>query len=283
MRSRSIHTVLRLILSTLILALFGLAAAAPASAAITVTPNAWNVIGLDSNTPAFGPNRFPVGARVCGGTSGATTTADFTWDTGGTDNGTYIYLRPGSANPVSITFGADGCADVYFEAEVAKDANAFDKTRRYYITAGGASTPRPRELYVEHLVSQSRNYITTVELNGASIPAGGSMNLMVGETYIIKLYGGTAPSGYEQFEAFINFPNTIFQVLSVSTNYSANSSPYVSSVGHKYLYADACGWENDPNSHTIVRARAAITRQAAVMWSRRTRSRYSAGAGPARA
>lgn len=35
---------------------------APA-AALTVTPNTWNVVGLDSNTPLFGPNRFPVGAK----------------------------------------------------------------------------------------------------------------------------------------------------------------------------------------------------------------------------
>ena len=220
------------------------------AAALTVAPSTWNIVGLDSNTPAFGPNRFPVGAKVCGGIPGASDTASFSWDAGGTnpDNGTYIYLRPGSANPVTITFGADGCADAYFEVEVAKDANAFDLTRRYHITAGGVSTSTPRELYVEHLVSQARNYITNVKLNGASVPAGGAMNLMVGNTYTIELYGGTATQGYSQFEEFINFPNTVFQVLSVTTSYSANDSPYVSTLDHKYLYADACGWENDPNS-----------------------------------
>lgn len=218
------------------------------SYALTLTPNTWNIIGLDSNSPATGPNRFPVGAKVCGGTPGANQVVTFNWDTGGTDNGTYIYLRPGSANPITITFGADGCADAFFEVEVAKNSLAFDKTRRYYISAGSDTTPRPRELYVEHLVSQARNYITDVKLNGVSIPAGGSMNLMVGNTYTIQLYGGTATQGYNQFEMFINFSNTIFQILSVSTNYSANTSPYVSTTNHKYLYADACLWENDPNS-----------------------------------
>lgn len=218
------------------------------SYALTITPNSWNITGLDSNSPATGPNHFPVGAKICGGTPGANQVVNFHWDTGGTDNGTYIYLRPGSANPVTITFGADGCADAFFEVEVAKNALAFDKTRRYYITAGTDSSPRPRELYVERLVSQSRNYVTDVRLNGVSIPAGGAMNLMVGNTYTIELYGGTATQGYNQFEMFINFSNTIFQILSVSTNYSANNSPYVSTTGHKYLYADACKWENDPNS-----------------------------------
>lgn len=218
------------------------------SFALTITPSTWNVVGLDSNSPASGPYRFPVGAKICGGTPGNSVTADFHWDTGGTDNGTYIYLRPGSLSSVNVTFGADGCADAFFEIEIAKNAAAFDKTRRYYITAGSDTSPRPRELYVEHLVSQSRNYITDVKLDGVSIPAGGAMNLMVGNTYTIQLTGGTAPQGYEQFEMFINFPNTIFQILSVSTNYSANTSPYVSTTGHKYLYADACWWENDPNS-----------------------------------
>ena len=43
--------------------------------------------------------------------------------------------------------------------------------------------------------------------------------------------------------AFINFPNIIFQVLSVATTYTAP----VGGTGDK-LYGDACTWENDPNS-----------------------------------
>jgi hypothetical protein len=100
---------------------------------------------------------------------------------------------------------------------------------------------------VEHLISQSRNYITNVRLNGSSVPAGGYMNLVVGESYTIELYGGTATQGYNQFEEFINFSNTIFLINSVSTTYSADDSPYVSNPDDK-LYADACLWENDPDS-----------------------------------
>lgn len=233
--------------------LFSLLFSAPASAAVTsVTPSTWNVIGLDSNDVNSGPNRFPVGAKVCGGTSGSSDTASFTWDTGGTDNGTYIYLRTGSANPVTITFGADGCADAYFEVEVARNSSAYDKTRRYHITAGGISTPTPREIYVEHLVSQSRNAVTSMEFGTSlaslqSVAAGGSMNLLVGNTYYIKMHAYTATQGYEQLESFVNFPNTVFQVLSVSTTYTADSSSYVSSPNDK-LYGDGCSWENDPNN-----------------------------------
>ena len=216
--------------------------------ALSVKPATWNVIGLDSNSPASGPNHFPVGAKVCGGIQGQTVTANFHWDTGGNDNGTYIYLRPGTSSSVNISFGPDGCADAFFEVEISKTSAAFGKTRRYYISVGSDTTPRPRELFVERLISQGRNYVTNIELNGLSVPPGGAMNLVVGNTYTLKLYGGTATQGYNQFEMFINLSNTIFQILSVSTNYSANNSPYVSTTGHKYLYADACLWEGDPNS-----------------------------------
>jgi hypothetical protein len=237
---------------SLFFALLGLTVAAPAAAVYTVTPETWNIIGLDSNTPASGPNHFPVGARVCGGTPGASDTATLTWDTGGTDSGTYIYLRAGSANPVSFTFGAGGCADAYFEIEVNQTTLAYDQTRRYHITAGGVSTPTPRELYVEHLVSQARNGVTDIKLNGVSVAAGGSMNMVVGNTYTIELDAFTATQGYSQLESFINFSNVVFQILSVNTTYSVvsvgNSGGVVSP--NSYLYSNACLWDNDPNSPT---------------------------------
>src|SRR5687768_1503802 len=60
---------------------------------LTVTPLTWNIVGLDSNNPATGPNRFPVGARVCnaGAIGFNDVTAVFTWDS----LNQYINLRPG--------------------------------------------------------------------------------------------------------------------------------------------------------------------------------------------
>ena len=81
----------------------------------------------------------------------------------------------------------------------------------------------------------------------AVVSPGGAMTLMVGNTYYIQLVGFTATQGYEQLESFLNFPNTIFQILSVSTDYSADTSGTVSDPNDK-AYGDACTWENDPNS-----------------------------------
>ncbi len=234
-----------------------------AAPTLTITPITWNIIGLDSNAPASGPYLFPVGVRVCA--AGATTTTiRFNWDNANT---AYINLRTGTSATQTLTFTAAGCQDAYFEVQVSQVAGAFDQTRPYHITAenpGGidlVSTPTPRELFVEHLISQNRNAITDIKLDGTSVAPGGTMTLMVGQTYTIDLVGGTATQGYNQFESFINFNNTIFQIVSktvntsdgVLTDYSANNAPTIGGgtapvTDYQGLYANACIWDNNPTS-----------------------------------
>ncbi|MDE3087943.1 MAG: DUF11 domain-containing protein, partial [Chloroflexota bacterium] len=220
-----------------------------AAATLTVTPITWNVIGLDSNSPTSGPYRFPIGARVCSSVATTNVVVNWVWDSSNAN----INLRPGSLSSITIaSITAGGCSDAYFEGEVTQVAGAYDTTRRYHITAtdssGTASTPTPRELYVEHLISQNRNGITDVKLNGTSIPAGGTMTLMVGNTYTVELDGFTATQGYNQLESFINFPNTIFQTLAVSTTYTADSNTTNVPNPNDKLYANACTWDSDPGS-----------------------------------
>jgi uncharacterized repeat protein (TIGR01451 family) len=233
-----------------------------AAAELEVTPITWNIVGLDSNDVNSGPNHFPVGVRISntGDAAATTVVADFVWDdglgvfTGDPLDDDYINLRPGTLSTINFMspIAAGSFVDAYFEAEVTRDSGAYDNTREYHIdvTADGpitASSPIPRELFVEHLISQARNGVWTVRLDGVDIPDGGTMNMVVGSTYTITLGGSTATQGYNQLEAFITMPNTIFQVLSVSTLYSANDSPYVPNPNNK-LYADACGWDPDLSS-----------------------------------
>ena len=233
-----------------------------AASSLTVTPITWDVVGLDSNDPVnSGPENFPVGVRVCN-PAGSTTSvnavqANFVW----TSSNANIILRPGSLNPIvpspAINLAPGQCTDFYFEISVDRDAAPYDQFRRYRIDVSGtdsgtstavtASSPTPRQIFVEHLVSQSRNAVTDVQLDGISIPAGGSMNLLIGNTYEIKLIGSTATNGYEQIESFINFPNTIFQILSVATTYTAKPTPVPDPIlWANRLYADGCGWVNNP-------------------------------------
>lgn len=242
-------------ITTFLFISLGLFSPASASSNLTITPITWNVIGLDSNNVAVGPNNFPVGARVCNSGAPVTNlTATFYWDDGNDlfSGDPYINLRAGSLSTISLTsLDTGACHDFYFEATVTRNSSAYNRTRRYHITVtadGGISltTPRPRELFVERLISQNRNATNAIKLDGVSIPAGGSMNLMVGNTYTITLVASTATNGYEQIESFINFPNTIFKINQVATTYSANGGTD-SSAADK-LYANGCNWENDPNS-----------------------------------
>jgi hypothetical protein len=250
--------VLALVAGAVVLSLLGAPSfTASAQPVLTILPGTsadssftFNVIGLDSNDVNAGPNNFPVGARVCntGDAPATNVVADFIWDS----SNAFIGLRPGSLDPITVASLAAGeCTDFYFEVTVTRNAAAYDTTRSFHIEVtsdetGPLSTPMPRQLYVEHLVSQSRNSTTDVLLDGVSIPAGGNLSLVVGNTYTIELVASTATNGYEQIETFINFPNTIFQINSVVTSYSANggTDPQAPSK----LYADGCDWDNDPNS-----------------------------------
>ena len=172
---------------------------------LTVTPITWDVVGLDSNNVAVGPNNFPVGVRVCNTspTDDATNvTATFEWDDGLNKftGDAFMNLRAGSLDVITNPgiLGPGSCTDFYFEATVTRDGppdpKSYDKTRRYHINiisdeGVSSSTPQPRELYVEYLISQSRNSTTDIRLDGASIAPGGTMVLMVGSTYDITLYG----------------------------------------------------------------------------------------------
>ena len=224
-----------------------------AAPTLTVTPLTFNVVGLDSNNTSVGPNLYPVGARVCNtGTTDATNlTSQFNWVDSA--NSTYIYLNPASdpAYTTGITLAAGACKDYYYEIEIARTSSSYDKTRRYTISFnadGGVTgvTPTPREIYVEHLVSQNRNSVTDIQVDGHSYLPGETITLQVGNTYNIKLVGKTA-TGYNELESYIGMTNTVFRINSVYSTYGTVSlAPSNSTL----LYADSCGWDNDPTSPT---------------------------------
>ncbi|MBK6750325.1 MAG: carboxypeptidase regulatory-like domain-containing protein [Pyrinomonadaceae bacterium] len=214
---------------------------------LTITPITWGVVGLDSNNLTVGPNHFPVGARVCntGGDPAVNVASTFVWDTANA----LINLRTGSSSSLALaSLAAGSCTDFYYEIEITRNAAAYNTTRGFHITAtadtlGVISTPTPREIFVEKLVSQNRNSVNSIKLNGATIPFGGTMNMVVGNTYTIELNASTATNGYEQIESFINLPNVIFQTLGVTSTYTAPTGY----TGTK-LYEDACGWDPVPTS-----------------------------------
>src|SRR6266404_7087064 len=235
LRNRLSTIFMRLFLMSLVLGVWGVQRA---YAGLTVTPTSWNVVGLDSNNTSTGPNTFEIGARVCntGGTAVTNIVGDFVWDS------TNIYLNLSGASTLSISsLAAGACADLYYPVTVTRTSLAYNATRRYHIavSATGISTittPTPRELYVEHLISQNRNSVQSIS---------GPTTVYVGQTYNYTVNASTATQGYEQLEAFLNLSNVIFQVLAISTTYTSPAG----GTNDKF-YADACGWDNNPLSGT---------------------------------
>jgi hypothetical protein len=214
------------------------AASAQAAATLTVTRITWNVVGLDSNKVSTGPNQFPVGMRVCntGSSAASNTTATFTWDS----TNQYISLLEAPTSSVG-TLAAGACADVYWTAVITRNAAAYNTARQYHVTVSAdstasVSTPTPRELFVEHLVSQNRNSVTNIT---------GPTTVRVGTRITEVLNASTATNGYEQLTAASLWPTSMFRVVSTSTTYTAPSGGT-----NDKLYADACGWDPVPTSGT---------------------------------
>ena len=210
-----------------------------AYAAVTITPTSWNVIGLDSNNPSTGPDTYQIGARICntGGTAVTNIVGTFVWDSSNS------FINLSGANPISIASlnGGGACTDIYFPVTITRTSSAYNTKRGYHITVSGTgfstvSTPTPREIYVEKIISQNRNSVNSIV---------GPTTVYVGSTYNYTVNASTATQGYEQLEAFLNLSNVIFQVMSIATTYTSPAG----GTNDKF-YADACGWDNNPLSGT---------------------------------
>lgn len=227
----------RLVVRLFLLAAFVCAVGVQSAyAGLTITPVTWNVIGLDSNDVTTGPDTYQIGARVCntGGASVSNVVGTFVWDSAN------IYVNLSGDNPVTVTsLAAGACTDFYFSVTITRTTLAYNTARRYHITASATgqatvSTPTPRELYVEKIISQNRNSVNSIT---------GPTTVYVGQTYNYTVNASTATQGYEQLEAFLNLSNVIFQITNIATTYTAPPG-----ATNNKIYADACGWENNPLS-----------------------------------
>jgi uncharacterized repeat protein (TIGR01451 family) len=207
-----------------------------AYAGLTVTPTSWNMVGLDSNNPNTGPDSFQIGARVCntGGTAVTGIVGNFIWDSSN------IYINLSGASTLSVSsLNAGACVDLYYPVTVTRTSLAYNTARRYHIAVSATgfptiSTPTPREVYVERIISQNRNSVQSII---------GPTTVYVGQTYNYTVNATTATQGYEQLEAFLNLSNVIFQIQGIATTYTSPAG----GTNDKF-YADACGWDNNPLS-----------------------------------
>ena len=201
----------------------------------------WDVIGLDSNNLATGPDTFVVGQRVCntGDLDATGVAAALVWQTANAN----IDFAPGSPSTISIgTLAPAECYDAYFNIRVSRAAASRNSARQYLVSFsadGLADVDSPidaanyNEIYVEDLISQNRNSIDSIV---------GPGTVYQGATYSYTLNASTATQGYQQLQSFINFPNNIFRIVEVSATYSQDNA----GTANDTVYADACGWVHDP-------------------------------------
>ena len=227
---------IKLLVLTAALLMFG---SISAEAAVTITAPSWNVVGIDSNNPSVGPDTYQIGVRICntGGTAVTNIVGTFVWDSSN------AFVNLSGNNPVNIASlnGGGACTDIYFPVTVTRTSSAYNTKRSYHITVSGTgfstlSTPTPREIYVEHIISQNRNSVNSIV---------GPTTVYVGSTYNYTVNASTATQGYEQLEAFLNLSNVIFQVQAIATTYTSPAG-----ATNDKFYADACGWDNNPASAT---------------------------------
>ena len=95
-------------------------------------------------------------------------------------------------------------------------------------------------------MSQNRNACLGFSVDGTSVAPGGSVAVKPGDTIELVIDAKTATQGYEQLEVFMTLPPDLFTINSVASTYSANSGTDFDATNQ--LYADGCGWENDPDS-----------------------------------
>ena len=227
-----------LVLRVFLVALFLVCGVQSVYAGLTVTPVSWNVVGLDSNNTTIGPDTFQIGARVCntGGTAVSNVVGDFIWDS------TNVFINLSGASTLNrSSLNAGACTDFYYPVTITRSSLAYNATRSYHIavSATGISTittPTPREIYVEKIISQNRNSVQSIV---------GPTTVYVGQTYTYTVNATTATQGYEQLEAFLNLSNVIFQVQAIATTYTSPPA-----ATNDKFYADACGWDNNPLSAT---------------------------------
>ncbi len=150
------------------------------------------------------------------------------------------------------------CFDGYFNAVVTRTSAAYNTVQQYKIVASAAGAgfvdtntalllgiagytygqTVSQQLYVEKLISQSRNAVVSFV---------GPSNIFVGDIVEYTLTTTTA-TAYPQLTVSSDFPNGILQLVDVKTTYSSDPASVSSGV-----YFDGCGWQanpSDPGYHT---------------------------------
>jgi len=186
---------------------------------LTLTKGSWDIIGLDSNKVADGPNQFLIQIHIAntGGESATNVTAQLTLGSGST----YITSTDVGLKTIG-TIDAGSTIDVFFLVDVERNVLAYDTTRDYTVTVSGTNVSSTvtiiGTLIVKKLISQSRNSVDSITPSTTSPK--------IGQTFTVEVVSTTSTSNYPNIEVpIIGYNPTIIQPIGVSTTYDSSSSP----------------------------------------------------------
>ena len=143
----------------------------------------------------------------------------------------YSALSYGVNIPNGPTPITPNCKNVYFAVVVKRDTNSYTKTLPYTIRAkatGLIDVTHTGTLYVESLVSQNRNSITSVS---------GPSTVYIGHIYTYVFKGKTSSNGYGEVSPQIFLPNVPFSIIDVNVTFASPTGTVLNSV-----WGDACSW-----------------------------------------
>ncbi|WP_414470007.1 DUF7507 domain-containing protein [Methanobacterium sp. ACI-7] len=202
---------------TLLLITFSLALILCGSASandLNLTKGSWDTIGLDSNDVTVGPSEYNIQIHVKNnGTDTATNvTANFTW----TSSNTNITLANGETAVKNLGDIAPGqTVDVFYLVKINRTSAAYDTFRNYNIAVFGYNTPNRAitgSMYVQKLLSQSRNYVDSITVSNPSPH--------IGQTFAVTVNSRTASAQYNLVNLPLQYDPTKVQPISYSVTYT---------------------------------------------------------------
>ncbi len=226
-----------------------------AATPLDVQPIAWDLMAVDSNNPGQGPNRAPIGARVCNltGTAMSGVTAAIAWDSANA----YVTQAGPSSQPLgslAATGSSAACKSVFFFVEFTRVAAAKGTNRLYRIvvvssTGQMGQTPPGRRVNLTGLPSSNNNktvgitsdtctnsnFYSATPLPCTAVPS----TMVVGQTYTVRYYATASVN--QGATAHLLVDPALFQVTGVT-------SAWASPTGTTGIspFTDACGVQTDP-------------------------------------
>ena len=184
------------------------------------------------------------GVRVCNTGNAAATSVVVSFEA--TSNSFFTIQGLTSYTYATLPFGTNmpnggsakitaNCKNVYFAVSLLRSSTTWGQSLPYTVrvkSTGLTDVTKTSTLYVEQLVSQQRNSISTVT---------GPTTVYVGHTYVYFFSGKTATQGYDQISPQVYLTNVPFTITEVETTYEVPANTVQNT-----MWGDGCGWVYTP-------------------------------------